>query len=212
MKLGVCIPFYKQVPSQAVTSIMALQRYLHLSEKFAGHFDDFEVITVDSCFVDMARNMLVDEAVKNECDYILWIDSDHLFIPTQVEDFVKRAIESKYDIVGAWYNNRTVQYQPVAYNFSDDKEIPIMLNLIQDKVKNHKGYYECDCIGLGMAIMPINILKEMKDKYHFVFRCKDYDGRIIGEDTFFFFNIKNNNTYKVSLDTTFKVGHIGGVI
>jgi hypothetical protein len=219
MKLAICIPMYKHVPSETVVSLLSLQRYMSYFRKdansevlFADKFDEFEFITIDSCFVDQARNILADEAIRLNCDYVLWIDSDHLFVPLTIESFIRRYFKSGYDIVGARYNNRTVKGQPVAYTFSEEPDVPLMKPLEKKVVDECKGYYECDCIGMGMSFMPINILKEMKEKHHFIFRCKDYDGKIIGEDTYFFFNIKKQSKYKVALDCKITIGHIGGIV
>jgi len=212
MKIAIGIPMYKQVPTQAVTSIMGLQRHLHIKDLFADKFDDYEIITIDSCFVDTARNMIVDEAIKKKCDYILWIDSDHQFDVIELENFVRKAMFSEFDIVGGWYNSRTEPGQVVAYNFNEEISIPIMTKINPELVKKEEKYLECGCPGLGMCLMPTTIPSLIREKHSFAFRCENIDGNIIGEDTYFFFKVMKENKYTVAIDCSFHVGHIGGII
>jgi hypothetical protein len=208
VKITVCIPMYKNLPSISARDII---NFVYDACKQTLH--EFDFVIVDGDYIDIARNNLADMAIKSKADYALWIDSDHTFNSADVFNFIDDYLLSKKmteSIVGAKYKSRTNQDKYVAYNFPME-DIPIMEFIPVDKIDNAKSYMRCEAVGMGFCIMPISILISLREKYHFVFRAKDEAGHIIGEDTYFFFNCKKENI-KVYLDCSLKIGHVGGIV
>jgi hypothetical protein len=203
--IQISIPMYKFVNSETVLSLLDLVHCLRKNTEFDYYFS-----MTDGNFIDIARNTLADAAIHKNADYVLFIDSDHQFKGGEVLEFVRSAVnQTEYQIVsGAYKSRKSGKY--VAYNFGEF-EFPLMEQIKPVQVDVTSKYLKIDSCGLGMCLIPVKILKHIREKYGFIFRCKEYDGNIVGEDTYFFFNCKKEGI-KVGLDCSFKVGHCGGVI
>lgn len=68
---------------------------------------DIAMMNVQSSMITHGRNSSVEIALNNNCDYILWIDSDMEFPP----DALMRLLGHQKDIVGATYNKRVPPYE-----------------------------------------------------------------------------------------------------
>lgn len=67
---------------------------------------DVVLLNVQSSQISHSRNMTVEIALKENCDKILWVDSDMKFDP----DMLMNLLKHNKDIVGATYNRRTPPY------------------------------------------------------------------------------------------------------
>jgi hypothetical protein len=215
INISICIPIYKQVPSDSVVSLLDLACEIEKYNALPKGKYNFYLSTIDSCFVDVARNNLLQTSEKLGCKYLLWIDSDHKFTGQTIMTFVERYFakcNTEKDILGGVYRNRTHdQVQYVSYVFTET-DIPMIQFPDLDYSKKDK-FMEFDMVGLGLCIMPITAPQEVRAVTGFAFHSEGVDGRIIGEDTYFFWKLKGmNKRYRVMLDLNTRIGHVGGIL
>jgi hypothetical protein len=60
------------------------------------------VLSLDGTWVAQSRNILAEQSIEHECDYILFVDDDMVFPP----DTIHRLLDRQKDIVGVLYSRR----------------------------------------------------------------------------------------------------------
>ncbi len=68
---------------------------------------EMAIMNVQTSMISHGRNSTVEMALKENCDYLLWIDSDMRFQP----DTLLKLLKHDKDIVGATYNKRVPPYE-----------------------------------------------------------------------------------------------------
>jgi len=146
--------------------------------------------------IDHARNRLVENALKNECTHILFLDSDMTF-PTEI---ISQLLKHDKDIVGGIYVNRHNQNTVVAYK---KKKGELYVNLVSDEFK---GLIEVDGIGTGALLIKTDVFKKLPKPW-FRFALHKPSGSIISEDLMFC-KLAQDNGYKLYCDTDCECGHL----
>ena len=142
-----------------------------------------------------ARERLAAMAVNNGFDHILWLDSDQMFKPTLMIDFVS----SEKDMVTGVIPMRRPPYIPCVYKIKDD-ELKQVTEL-GDKL------FEVDGCGFGAVFMSTEILQKCFDKYKTCFQpIYGY-----GEDLSFCLRVKELG-YKIYADPRIDIGHIAKTV
>jgi len=100
MRIGVCLPMYKFIDSKFVDSLLNFLR-----ENLPKY--DIDIINRIGGSLDVARNELVKKALLNGCDYILFLDSDHIFPQGTLTRLLKVMKEKNAKIVSALYFTRS---------------------------------------------------------------------------------------------------------
>jgi GT2 family glycosyltransferase len=72
-----------------------------------SHGVEIAILNMQTSMISNGRNGTVDLALKEGCDYILWVDSDMRFQP----DTLLQLLKHEKDIVGATYNKRVPPYE-----------------------------------------------------------------------------------------------------
>lgn len=96
MRLQLCYPAYR-----SQVSVGHLFHIAHLFGQSAGQ-NTISMSTVDTCFLDLARNILLDTAVREKSDWALFMDAD-TFITTcfPVIDMLNTAQDAGAAVIGA---------------------------------------------------------------------------------------------------------------
>jgi len=157
---------------------------------------DVEFITVDGYSVDVSRNALVGEALKEAADYIFWVDSD-VIVP---KNALTRLLDAELDIVSGLYLTK---------HLTDKKTVALIRNeddsyrkLPWDEIKDLE-YVQVDAVGFGCVLVKTEVFKKLEMPF-FVFTSKQ------GEDIHFCRKAINAG-YKIVVDTKVLCGHIGVV-
>lgn len=95
-RVAICTPSGRAIEATTSTCITAMAAH----SAMAGI--DIAVLNVQSSDVAHGRNGTVEIALKEGCDWLLWVDSDMRFPP----DTLMRLLNHGRDIVGATYNKR----------------------------------------------------------------------------------------------------------
>ena len=112
MKIGICVPLYNVVPASFFVNFIN-----RISEFYQQERYDVQIYLQNSTIVDKARNELVRMALKDNCDYILFIDSDTI-IPSGALDTL---LAMDVDIASGLYFSKGKPYLPVARMKEGDK-------------------------------------------------------------------------------------------
>ena len=198
----VLMPTYKWIPSKTFSSFWHLMYYFN-----QNYYVDMQF--VENTLIGQARDELFQKALtmmeKVKYDYVLWLDSDHIFEKEQFITLKKTMKKYKQDIVSALYFSRKVDdIKPVMLLESDVKG---MYNHIAEIPED--TLMEVDACGFGMMLMKQKVLKEIATKYPKPFTHDNIDN--IGEDVLFFKRASEFG-YKPVVDTSVVIRHMGGSI
>ncbi len=146
-----------------------------------------------------SRNKLVIDSLKNNSEYILWLDSDMVF-PSDV--FLKLSKHNK-DIVAATYSTRVNPPQSVA--FVDEFDLSKRLN-------HTTGLHSVYAVGMGCMLVKTSVFKKIKQPWFNISWDNDTES-FMGEDIYFC-NLAYNSGYEIFVDCDLskEVGHHGSKI
>lgn len=144
------------------------------------------------------REKLIDEAIKMEADYVLWLDSDMMF-PSNV---VLKLLAHNKDIVACNYMKRSLPMKTVAYTDLNDWDSWVPMEPQEELVKV-KG------IGMGCILMKTDVFKKLEKPY-FEFRFKEDTKDWFGEDFILQDKIQKIG-YEIFVDTmlSMEIKHVG---
>lgn len=205
--ISVCIgmPSSRDIPPLTVRSMFATQRLCNAMQV------PLELaIVAGNAVVQWARDEIVDLFLQSNCNRLFCIDSD---IVWDENDFMKLvALSSVRDVVCASYPAK-IDDGPTTFYVRYDDTKPIE--------PDEYGLFEIKGAGLGFACINkrvIDSLVEKADKVHDQISNKSMaslhkigvtkDSHRRGEDMSFFESILNLG-YKIHLDPTIELGHVG---
>jgi glycosyltransferase involved in cell wall biosynthesis len=144
------------------------------------------------------REKLIDEAIKMEADYVLWLDSDMMF-PSNV---VLKLLAHNKDIVACNYMKRSLPMKTVAYTDLNDWDSWVPMEPQEELVKV-KG------IGMGCILMKTEVFRKLEKPY-FEFRFKEDTKDWFGEDFILQDKIQKVG-YEIFVDTmlSMEIKHVG---
>ncbi len=183
LRITVGIPTATQYFHQKfVQSLMALQ--------YPPNTDAFHSI-VTGYQLPFARNRIVEEALKNESDYVLFIDADMIFPP----DLLTRLLAHNKDIVNALAFRRTSPHYPCIFKWDN-------VNKCYQTMSYMSGLLEVDACGMNNMLINTDVFRKLKKPWYY------YRDNIFSSDLTFCENAKKAG-YSVHVDTDQKMGHIG---
>ena len=189
MKVLIAVPCMDTVPSQFAQSLAVLNKVENCAIAFQM-----------GSLIYTSRNNLASMAVQNECDYVLWLDSDMIFPP----DVLQKLLEDreKGDIITGVYYRRVKPFKPVLYSKLE----------INDEGCDWLGYddyptddlFEVAGCGFGCVLTPTNVFLDVAQKFGDMFA--PING--VGEDLSFCWRAKQCG-YKIIADPSIQCGHVG---
>lgn len=184
MKTLIAIPCMDEIDVGFVQSLMDLQTVGETKTYF-----------LSGSLIYEARERLAAMAVNNGFDHILWLDSDQMFKPTLMIDFVS----SEKDMVTGVIPMRRPPYIPCVYKIKDDE--------LKQVTELGDRLFEVDGCGFGAVFMKTEILQKCFDKYKTCFQpIYGY-----GEDLSFCLRAKELG-YKIYADPRIDIGHIAKTV
>lgn len=197
MKILALMPCYKIMEIPAVQSLTAMQADIY------SRGDILNIVYVNGFNAVQARTQLTNYAVKNECDWIIWLDSDHIYKANDMYDLISRCEKDNLNMLSANYYVRGAGKITAHTRFDETKGHFKQEELTGDVM-------ECDVIGFGFLVMRWNFLKEMYDKFNQDLFHMDYSNNTT-EDTYFCRKVKQTGQ-KVLFHSGITVGHLTTVI
>lgn len=188
MKTLIAIPAMEQMYSWTANCLMNMRKVGECKTDF--------IIRMQ---VDMARNTLAKRALDEECDRILWIDSDMTFEPDLMER-LSEDLNEGYDVVSGLYFKRTFPAEPVIYS-QIDTEKPEAVTYWDYPLDTLFPIAGC---GFGGVLMKTEVLRDLDEPPFLPFLH-------LSEDLSFCVRMAEKGR-KIACDSRIKLGHMGTIV
>lgn len=151
-KLSIGIPFYGGVPAEWWTQM------LQFSAALSKVVEVRDIITCGTMTADHSRNLIADEFVKSDAEWLFWIDSD-----TQVPvGAVERMLSHGRTLVSGLYYGKNDPHPPIAYFKHNGAYTPIDKSLKWEKGE----IIHVDSAGMGCMLTHRSVFEDIKNNYH----------------------------------------------
>jgi len=138
-----------------------------------------------------ARNKIVEEALKNHSDYLLFIDADMVFPPK----LLIKLLSHDVDIVNALAFRRTAPHYPCIFKWDEEKKC-------YETMAYYSGLQEVDATGMPAILIKTDVFRNIQKPWYY------YRDNLFSSDLTFCENAKKAG-YKILIDTDLKIGHLG---
>lgn len=196
-KVCLGIPNTGQIEMETAHCLMAMNNYM--ISKYHGTGFDLCLLTIDGTIIPQSRIGIVEEALRMNATHVLWIDSDMTF----PRETMERLLSHQLPAVGANYSQRKRPCKPTAANEDG--------NWIYDEGQD--GLEEVKFLGHGVCLVETAVYEAMHQPWYmneWIERA-DGSGHVMGEDVFFFRELKAQLDVSPVLDHVLsrKVSHLG---
>jgi len=198
-RIFIQLPIYDDMPGRAVAALATLiTRCRH-------------ILSPGFCFatrIDKARVQLAQMFLNTNCDLMLCIDADSLYRPGLVD----KLISHNKDIVSGLYFSRRAPCKPIMYK---QKEFNTRFAPITEWEEGK--LIEVDGVGMGFCLIKREVVEKIGAKSFNSILLKDlFDEQLLdvedvspmGGDLAFCQQARRNG-FKVWVDTSVEVGHLG---
>jgi len=156
MRIGICIPARGQMEVSTAFDLAAMVNYDAKNTK-----NDINLYTSNGTLIFDQRNNMVRTALKDRCDYILFIDADMRFPKATLS----RLLAHKKDIIGVNATTRSEPVKPTAKTLEIQEDgsclwMPIFSNV-------EKGIGRADGIGCGVMLIKASVFKKIEFPYFY---------------------------------------------
>lgn len=197
MKILALMPCYKIMEIPAVQSLTAFQAEIY------SKGDILNIAYINGFNAVQARTHLIKYAMDNPCDWVIWLDSDHIYRAKDMYALIKRAEEQDIPMLSATYYLRGAGKETAHTRFDITKGHFKQTELTGEVM-------ECDVIGFGFVVMRWSFIKKMVEMFGKDLFKMDYDNNTT-EDTYFCRKVKEAG-HKVLFDSSVIVGHLTTVV
>jgi len=150
--------------------------------------------------ISALRNDLVVQAIVDECDYLIMMDTDQIY----PQDTVTKLLSHQKDIVGARVHRRYPPFDAIMYEGTLHHYRHI------DDEKCYSGdLVEVDATGCGCLCIDMRVFEKI-DRPWFL-ETKGEDGKTIGEDIYFCNKAKEQGI-SIHVDTSIDIGHLSQMV
>lgn len=148
MKTMIAIPCLDKIDTEFVRSLVELEPEGEIIHRF-----------ISCSLVYKSRNDLAMMALKENPDFVLWLDSDMVFPPETLRDMLK-SIEGKEMLTGVCHM-RTPPYEPVLF-----KTLRSGLTPEEDETEKWTDYpkdtpFRMDGCGFGCVLMRTGVIRDV---------------------------------------------------
>ena len=162
---------------------------------FSGRSHDIEIFFARGSSIALNRMAVAENALAWGADFLLWLDSDHIFPANALE----RLLAHHVDIVGCNYPRRAFGQAPTAVVVEEGQ----LRFVVTTKAEAEAGaVYQVTALGLGLCLMRSSVFRRMERPWF-----ENWPG---GEDSYYFAKL-SKLAIPVVLDQalSWEVGHIG---
>jgi hypothetical protein len=205
----VAVPCMSEVSAFFAYDLAQLMAFTNRHFVKEGVIDWLGMGMVQATYVHSARQELCSQMLSNDCDYILFLDSDMRF----PQDALVKLLQHQEPIVGVNYVKRNWPPKYVAIKTLGDIATGGKGQLLGTR-KDDTGLEECEAIGFGVALIRRDVLLSLPDPREngpwFWYEWQKDAVSQIGEDVYFC-NLARKAGWKVLVDHDLSkvVKHIG---
>jgi len=166
---------------------------------------EFYWFTTGRLLTPIAREKLLEEAIKGEMDYLFMYDDD-MVLPIDMFEAMLKDMEDhpEIDVLAPLAFMRNPPHFPVIYNAKEgyDKKLHTRY-VINQVVKNYPKdkLIEVEATGFGAVCIRMSIIQKMQEPYFFNLTRS-------GEDIHFCFKARHEADARIFVDTRIKLGHL----
>ena len=154
---------------------------------------EIDINIVSGYQLPFARNKIVQDALKKNCDYLFFIDADMVF----PHDSLIKLLKHDVDIVNALAFRRIAPYYPCIFKWDAEKKCYETI----DYSGNPRGLLSVDATGMPCILINLDIFRKMTPPYYY------YRDHLFSSDLTFCENVKKLG-YSIWVDTSLQIGHI----
>ncbi len=190
------MPVYNVVPASFFVNFINRIHELYDQNKF-----DVQIYIQASTIIDKARNDLVNMALRDKCDFIMFIDSDTLIPAGAISELLKMDV----DIASGLYFGKGKPYLPVARIKEGGRHF-----FLEDFEFNQ--IMEVEGVGMGCCLIKAKVFEKIKYPY-FKLEWRTTEGvqYQIAEDLYFCDEVQKQGI-KVHLNTGIVCEHFGSEV
>jgi hypothetical protein len=207
MRIAILVPSHESVPMHFAYDLAQL--YANTIAAFPPDSKaEIGLYAVTGTYIHRARQELLEQALDDSVDYVLWIDSDMRF----PADALLWLLEHEEDVVGINYAQRAMPTDFVAI-----KRVPMERGEVGEKlITNDKseGLEAVDAMGFGLCLMraaPLRAKLPNPGRTPWFWYEQRWPGDHVGEDVWFYRLLREECglTCYVDHDLSKVCGHIG---
>lgn len=209
MKIAILTPYQSHVGADYARSLTKMALYTsaaRVNYNGAVTAPQIEIFMMTGSVLPRLRNMLVRDALQWGANYLLWVDSDHLF----PEQALLRLLSLNLPVVGANYPHRSSPSLPTAIGLDGDYV------WTTEELAHQGAVARVQSLGLGFCLLDVNVIHAVRalkpgeeSKPVFALEMLGDGPEIRGEDFFFFRRIAEEG-FPVHLDhaLSWQIGHL----
>lgn len=207
--IAIACPSHEMCPATFAFDLAAMLAY---SVAAIGDSVNFVIHHVGGTYVHKARQQLIEEVIRDEADYCLWIDSDMRF----PRDSLIMLLQHEKDMVGINYSTRGIPPRFVAIKERtkfDDGGV-LVPGAVCPTWEDSTGLEEVDAVGFGLVLMRMDILNDMPDDEPlFFYEWSTDTGKLhVGEDVWFCAKVvEAGHKIFVDHDLSHRCAHTGAI-
>lgn len=192
-KTLICIPCMDNVSALFTASLVSLDK------------TDATVAFRVGSLVGLAREELAKQAVANDFEWTLWIDSDMTFPKNTLQHMMRVAEKNNLDILTSVCYMRRPPYSPGLFkSFVMHDDLTSDSEIIEEVPD---GLFEVDACGFACILVKTKVIVDIVEKYGDAFTQVG----TTGEDLSFCWKAKQCG-YRIYADSTLNIGHVGQFI
>lgn len=197
-KILIAVPCMDQLPAQFAHSLATLTSYGIEDTQISIWFNLGSLIYT-------SRDQIAKKALLDECELVMWFDSDMVFNPDTLTRLLKH-IDNGADMVTGVYYRRTPPFTPVVFETMDMNEDGQGFTWKEfEKIPDEP--FEVAACGFGCVLMRAEMFVSVFAQYGQMFtpiaNC--------GEDIAFCWRARQCG-YKIIADPSIGLGHVGHTI
>lgn len=211
IKVGIGIPTPERVhPDFAIGSLTNIIKYTKTNLPEV----ELSLMPIGGVRTDRNRNGILKEFIKEEVDYILWLDADMVFPADILERYLElEKLHGEMSVIGCLYFKRTPDYTPIGYIDSGNPEKPFR-PVMPQMIKRGK-IYEVTGLGYGGMLVPMKVYDALGEKkwtrYGENFHNPEATEGNLTHDLVFCKDVREEG-FKIFLHGSVRPGHIGEIL
>ena len=197
MRIAILMPARGQMEVATAFDLVAMCAYTIKTTKH-----DIDLFTSSGTLIFDQRNKLVETALENKADYLLFVDADMRF----PKDTLKILLSHKKEIIGVNATTRAEPVSPTARNIQINEDGSVIFLPVYSNAK--EGIEVVDGIGCGIMLIKTSIFEKMEKPYFYFEQLKN--NKLLGKDIYFCIKARDSgiDTW-VDHDLSKGIKHIG---
>lgn len=155
VKIAIGCPTSDKVPAEFIYNLLGIMSYTRSHSDYELHY-----VYKTGVRTDRNRNIILEQAIERDIDYILWLDTDMLY----PHDIIIKYMEKDFDVMGCLYFKRAGEFAPVAYIKGDNPKKPY--KPLDPRKLPKDTVIEVDALGYGGMMVNMKVYAQMgEDKW-----------------------------------------------